>query len=125
MRSVAVVPCCRIGFGADLSLGPAINIRCRAMCRPKAMNFLSAFKVQFCEFSTFDVIDDGHGVPAHDVDLFLSYCYDDCYDETSSVFRQQSHSFMTRRHRFLMTAVKSIIGPSLGVFKVNNWAKFV
>ena len=24
-----------------------------------------------------------------------------------------------------MHAVKSIIGPSLGVFKVNNWAKFV
>ena len=26
---------------------------------------------------------------------------------------------------YIYIAVKSVIGPSLGVFKVNNWAKFV
>ena len=26
---------------------------------------------------------------------------------------------------YIIIAVKSVIGPSLRVFKVNNWAKFV
>ena len=44
--------------------------------------------------------------------------------------RKKARQFRTQHHIYIyiyiyIYAVKSIIGPSLGVCKVNNWAKFV